>query len=63
MAEVAQAKAIVAKAEASVPSGEANLARYERLVNSGATQIEYENAKVTLLQAQADVAQTKAART
>lgn len=61
MAEVAQAKASVAKAEASVPSAEANLARYERLVNSGATQIEYENAKVTLLQAQADVAQTKAA--
>ena len=53
MAEVAQAKASVAKAEASVPSAEANLARYERLVNSGATQIEYENAKVTLLQAQA----------
>ena len=61
LAEVAQAKANVAKAEASVPSAEANLARYERLVNSGATQIEYENAKVTLLQAQADVAQTKAA--
>ena len=51
----------LAKAEASVPSAQANLARYERLVNSGATQIEYENAKVTLLQAEADVAQTKAA--
>jgi membrane fusion protein, multidrug efflux system len=61
LAEVAQAKANVAKAEASIPSAQANLARYERLVNSGATQIEYENAKVTLLQAQADVAQTKAA--
>jgi membrane fusion protein (multidrug efflux system) len=56
-----EAKATLAKAEASVPSAEANLARYERLVNSGATQIEYENARVTLLQAQADVAQAKAA--
>lgn len=60
-AEVAQAKASLAKAEASVPSAQANLARYERLVGSGATQIEFENAKVTLLQAQADVAQAKAA--
>lgn len=60
-AEVAQAKASLAKAEASVPSAEANLARYERLVNSGATQIEFENAKVTLLQARADVAQARAA--
>jgi membrane fusion protein (multidrug efflux system) len=56
-----EAKASLAKAEASVPSAQANLARYERLVNSGATQIEYENARVTLLQAQADVAQAKAA--
>jgi membrane fusion protein, multidrug efflux system len=56
-----EAKATLAKAEASVPSAQANLARYERLVNSGATQIEYENARVTLLQAQADVAQAKAA--
>lgn len=61
MAEVAQARASVAKAEASIPSAKANLARYERLVNSGATQIEYENAKVTLLQAEADVAQSNAA--
>jgi membrane fusion protein (multidrug efflux system) len=61
VAEVAQARASLAKAEASVPSAQANLARYERLVNSGATQIEYENAKVTLLQAEADVAQAKAA--
>ncbi|MCM2398007.1 efflux RND transporter periplasmic adaptor subunit [Rhizobium sp. S95] len=60
-AEVAQAQASLAKAEASVPTAQSNLARYERLVNSGATQIEYENAKVTLLQAQADVAQAKAA--
>lgn len=56
-----EAKATLAKAEASVPSAQANLTRYERLVNSGATQIEYENARVTLLQAQADVAQAKAA--
>jgi len=60
-AEVAQAKATVSKAEASIPSAQANLSRYERLVNSGATQIEYENARVTLLQAQADVAQANAA--
>lgn len=60
-AEVAQAEASLAKAQASVPSAETNLARYERLVNSGATQIEYESAKVTLLQAKADVAASAAA--
>mgnify|MGYP001180877731 CR=1 FL=1 len=60
-AEVAQARASVSKAEASIPSAQANLSRYERLVNSGATQIEYENARVTLLQAEADVEQSKAA--
>ncbi|WP_117194493.1 efflux RND transporter periplasmic adaptor subunit [Rhizobium terrae] len=60
-AEVAQAKAAVSKAEASIPSAQANLSRYERLVNSGATQIEYESARVTLLQAQADVEQANAA--
>jgi membrane fusion protein (multidrug efflux system) len=60
-AAAAQARASVAKAEASIPSAQANLARYERLVNSGATQIEYENARVTLLQAEADVALSKAA--
>lgn len=59
-AEVAQAQASLAKAEASVPTAQTNLARYERLVNSGATQIEYDNAKVTLLQAEADVALAKA---
>jgi membrane fusion protein (multidrug efflux system) len=60
-AEVAQAQATLAKAEASIPSAQANFQRYERLVNSGATQIEYETARVTLLQAQADVEQAKAA--
>jgi RND family efflux transporter, MFP subunit len=59
-AEVAQARASLAKAEAGVPTAQTNVARYERLVNSGATQIEYENAKVTLLQAEADVALAKA---
>lgn len=59
-AEVAQAQASLAKAEASIPGAQANLSRYERLVNSGATQIEYENAKTTLAQAQADVAQAQA---
>jgi membrane fusion protein (multidrug efflux system) len=61
LAEVAQAQASLEKAEASVPTAQSNLARQERLVNSGATQIELENARVTLLQAQADVAQAKAA--
>ncbi|MBP1852044.1 efflux RND transporter periplasmic adaptor subunit [Rhizobium halophytocola] len=60
-ASVAEAEATLARAEASVPTAKQNLARYERLVNSGATQIEYDNAKVTLLQAQADVAEAKAA--
>jgi len=60
-AEVAQAQASLEKAEASVPTAQSNLARQERLVNSGATQVELENARVTLLQAQADVAQAKAA--
>lgn len=59
-AEVAQAKATVLKAEVSVPAAETNLKRFERLVNSGATQIEFENARVTLLQAQAEVEQAKA---
>jgi membrane fusion protein (multidrug efflux system) len=60
-AEVARAQALLARAEASVPNAQTNLARFERLVNSGATQIEFENAKLTLKQAEADVAQAKAA--
>lgn len=60
-AAAAEARANVAKAEAGVPGAQANLARFERLVNSGATQIEFENARVTLLQAEAGVAQAKAA--
>ncbi|NTJ43212.1 efflux RND transporter periplasmic adaptor subunit [Agrobacterium larrymoorei] len=59
-AEVAQAEATLARAQAGIPGAQANLTRYERLVNSGATQIEFENAKTTLAQAQADVAQAKA---
>jgi membrane fusion protein (multidrug efflux system) len=59
-ATVAQAQAALQKAEVSIPAAQANLTRYERLVNSGATQIEYENAKVTLLQAEADVQSAKA---
>ncbi|MGL4197673.1 MAG: efflux RND transporter periplasmic adaptor subunit [Allorhizobium sp.] len=57
----AQAQATVQKAEAGVPTAKSNLARQERLVGSGATQVELENARVTLLQAQADVAQARAA--
>jgi membrane fusion protein (multidrug efflux system) len=58
-AEVARAQALLARAEASVPNAQTNLARFERLVNSGATQIEFENAKLTLKQAEADVAQAR----
>ena len=57
----AQAEASLRKAEASVPTAQSNLARQERLVGSGATQVELENARVTLLQAEADVAVAKAA--
>jgi membrane fusion protein (multidrug efflux system) len=59
-AEVARAEALLTRAEAGVPNAKTNLARFERLVNSGATQIEFENAKLTLMQAEADVAQAKA---
>lgn len=60
-AAVAQAQASLQKAEAGVPTAQSNLARQERLVGSGATQVELENARVTLLQAEADVAQARAA--
>jgi membrane fusion protein (multidrug efflux system) len=63
IATVEQAKAAIAKAEASVPSAESNLERYQRLVGSGATQIEFETAKTTLLQARAEVESAKAALT
>lgn len=62
-ATVAQARAAIAKAEASVPSAQSNFDRYQRLVGSGATQIEFETAKTNLLQAQAEVEAAKAART
>ncbi|MGO8658428.1 efflux RND transporter periplasmic adaptor subunit, partial [Rhizobium ruizarguesonis] len=45
IAAVEQAKAAISKAQASVPSAESNLDRYQRLVGSGATQIEFETAK------------------
>jgi membrane fusion protein (multidrug efflux system) len=60
-AAVEQAKAALAKAEASVPSAQSNFDRYKRLVGSGATQIEFETAKTTLLQAHAEVESAKAA--
>lgn len=60
-AAVAQSQASLQKAEAGVPTAQSNLARQERLVGSGATQVELENARVTLLQAEADVAQARAA--
>lgn len=60
IAAVEQAKAAISKAQASVPSAESNLDRYQRLVGSGATQIEFETAKTTLLQAKAEVESAKA---
>ncbi|KRB54114.1 hemolysin secretion protein D [Rhizobium sp. Root708] len=63
LAAVAQARAAIAKAEASVPSAQSNFDRYQRLVGSGATQIEFETAKTNLLQAQAEVEAAKASLT
>lgn len=60
-ADVAQAQASLQRAKAGIPTAQSNLARQERLVGSGATEVALENARVTLLQAQADVAQTEAA--
>ncbi|MDO1584831.1 efflux RND transporter periplasmic adaptor subunit [Rhizobium oryzicola] len=59
-AAFAESQAALEKAEVSVPAAEANLQRYERLANTGATQKDYETARTTLLQAQASVAQAKA---
>ncbi len=61
VATVAEARAAIAKAEASVPSAQSNFDRYQRLVGSGATQIEFETARTNLLQAQAEVESAKAA--
>jgi membrane fusion protein (multidrug efflux system) len=61
LATVAEARAAIAKAEASVPSAQSNFDRYQRLVGSGATQIEFETARTNLLQAQAEVESAKAA--
>jgi membrane fusion protein, multidrug efflux system len=61
-AAAAEAEASLAKAEASVPTAQANFDRYQRLVTGGgATQIELDSAKVTLLQSKADVASAQAA--
>ncbi|THF47025.1 efflux RND transporter periplasmic adaptor subunit [Allorhizobium terrae] len=60
VASVEEAKAALEKAEASVPSAAANVQRYERLANTGATQKDYETAQATLLEAQASVAQARA---
>ncbi|MDM9629004.1 efflux RND transporter periplasmic adaptor subunit [Rhizobium sp. S152] len=63
LAAAAQARAAIAKAEASVPSAQSNFDRYQRLVGSGATQIELETARTNLLQAEAEVESAKAALT
>jgi membrane fusion protein (multidrug efflux system) len=60
LAALAEAQATVEKAEVSVPAAQANLQRYERLANSGASQQEYETAQTTLLQAKASVAEARA---
>jgi membrane fusion protein (multidrug efflux system) len=60
LASTAEAQAALEKAEVSVPAAEANLQRYERLANSGATQKDYEDARTTLLQAKASVAEARA---
>jgi membrane fusion protein (multidrug efflux system) len=60
LATAAEAQAELEKAQVSVPAAEANLQRYQRLANSGASQKEFEDAQTTLLQAQASVAQARA---
>ncbi|MEQ1409069.1 efflux RND transporter periplasmic adaptor subunit [Neorhizobium sp. Rsf11] len=61
LASVAEAQAALERSEVSVPAAEANLQRYERLANSGASQKEYEDARTTLLQARASVSEARAA--
>lgn len=60
LASVAEAQAALERSEVSVPAAEANLQRYERLANSGASQKEYEDARTTLLQAKASVSEARA---
>lgn len=62
-AAVEQAQAAISKAQASVPSAQSNFDRYQRLVGSGATQIEFETARTALAQANAEVESAKAALT
>ncbi|MVA27688.1 efflux RND transporter periplasmic adaptor subunit [Agrobacterium vitis] len=59
-ASLDEAKATLEKSEASVPAAQANLQRYERLANTGASQKEYEDAQTTLLQAKASVSESRA---
>lgn len=59
-AAVAVAEAAVQKARVSLPTAEANVTRYEQLVDSGGTQIQLDNARLTLAQARADVASAEA---
>ncbi|MFB9953491.1 efflux RND transporter periplasmic adaptor subunit [Rhizobium puerariae] len=60
LASFAEAQAALERSEVSVPAAEANLQRYERLANSGASQKEYEDARTTLLQARASVSEARA---
>lgn len=61
LASLAESQAALDRAEASVPGAEANLQRYERLANTGASQKEFEDARTTLLQAKASVSEARAA--
>lgn len=57
----AEAEATLSKAQASVPSAQANYDRYKKLLDSGSTtEAELDTARVTLLQAKADVAAAEA---
>jgi membrane fusion protein (multidrug efflux system) len=60
-AAVEQAQAAISKAQAGVPSAQSNFDRYQRLVGSGATQIEFETARTALAQSNAEVESAKAA--
>ena len=60
-ASLAVAKANLAKVQAALPSAESKVNRYENLVaGGGVSQTELEDARVALLQAQADVAAAQA---
>ena len=60
-AEVASAEAEVARAEAAAANADATVARYEELEGTGVTTEQLESAKVSVLQAQAELSSARAA--